>query len=80
MFFQIKCDPVNFNALKIFRISCLNLDFVAFSLLVKKCMQNMAKKGLKRLTFNAEKMREKLMLSALKASVIFNRASTRKTY
>jgi hypothetical protein len=27
---------VNFNALKIFSVPCLNFDFVAFSLLVKK--------------------------------------------
>jgi hypothetical protein len=33
---RLKCDPLNFNALKIFSISCLNLDFVAFSMLVKK--------------------------------------------
>ncbi len=38
-------DPVNFNMLKIFNISCLNLDFVAFSLLVKKSVKNMAKLG-----------------------------------
>ncbi len=35
-----KCNPANFNALKIFSVSCLNLevslDFVAFSLFAKK--------------------------------------------
>ncbi len=33
-----KCDPVNFNALKIFSVSCLNLDVVVLKLLVKKSM------------------------------------------
>jgi hypothetical protein len=41
--------------LKIFTVSCLNLDFVAFSLLVKKSMKNMSKLGWKRFTLSAEK-------------------------
>jgi hypothetical protein len=40
-----KCDPMNFNTLKIFSVSCLNLDFVALSLLVKKSVKNMLKLG-----------------------------------
>jgi hypothetical protein len=36
-----KCDPLNFNVLKIFSISCLNsevsLDVVALSPLAKRC-------------------------------------------
>ncbi len=50
-----KCDPVNFNVLKIFSVSWLNLDFVVFSLLVKKHVKNMAKLGWKHFTFSAEK-------------------------
>ncbi len=50
--------PTNFNALKIFSISCLNLevslDFDAFSLLAKKCTKNMAKLGWKHFTFSSE--------------------------
>ncbi len=34
--YNAKWDPMNLNALKIFSISCLNLDFVAFELLMKK--------------------------------------------
>ncbi len=41
-------------SLKIFSISCLNLDFVAFSLLAKQCMKNMVKSGWKHVTFSAE--------------------------
>jgi hypothetical protein len=36
IFVRAKLDPANFNILKIFSISWLNLEFVAFSLLVKK--------------------------------------------
>jgi hypothetical protein len=55
---------MNFNALKIYSVSCLNLDFVAFSLLVKKSVKNMVKLGLKHFTFSAEKTLEKSMLKA----------------
>jgi hypothetical protein len=55
-----KCDPVNFKALKIFSISWLNLDFVAFSLLVKKHLKNIVKSGWKRFTFSAEKNARKI--------------------
>jgi hypothetical protein len=44
-----KCDPMNFNALKIFSISCLNLevslDVVALLPLAKKMCKNMVKLG-----------------------------------
>ncbi len=48
------CDPANFKALKIFSISCLNLDFVASSLLLKKHAKNMVKLSWKCFTFSAE--------------------------
>jgi hypothetical protein len=47
--------------LKKFSVSCLNLDFVAFSLLVKKTREKYGEISV------LKKMREKLMLSALKA-------------
>ncbi len=68
-FSVIKCQMwsrVNFKALKIFSVSWLNLDFVMFSLLVKKkCVKNMVKLGWKRFTFSAES----ISLWALKASI-----------
>jgi hypothetical protein len=48
---------MNFNVLKIFRISCLNLDFVASSLLVKKAWKIWQNKA------------ESISLSVLKASI-----------
>jgi hypothetical protein len=42
---------VNFNALKIFSVSSLNMDFVAFSLLVKKMREKYGEIRLKALIF-----------------------------
>ncbi len=64
---------MNFKTLKINSISSLNLDFVAFSLLVKKSVKNISNLGWKHFTFSAKKRCEKLMLSALKALIFFNR-------
>ncbi len=68
---------MNFKALKVFSVSWLNLDFVALSLLVKKREQY----GKIRLKAFHEKnawntdafSAESISLSALKASIFFNR-------
>jgi hypothetical protein len=55
--------------LKIFSVSCLNLYFVTFSLLVKKREKNMGKLGRERFTFSTKKYGK----IRLKASIFFNR-------
>ncbi len=73
-FFHYGCDPLNFKALKICSISWLNLDFVAFSLLVKKLREQYGEIRLKAFHFQCWKRRvqNKAKLGWKRATFMFN--------